>query len=400
MNKAFVIFNRFMAIAAIGLFSGGSVYAMNEATENPVTIVIATEPPCGVDVAGEGPALFPMPRNGQWGYVTRDGQWAIEPQWDYAESFSEGRAAVNDLGRWGIIDRAGAYVLEPVLRSSTGGTPLQPFSQGCSTANIQKDGNPHPFFVDRAGRFWLDDALPADLNGRDIWDFGNFSEGRVWFQAMGEGLKESYGWIDSQGNVILKDEFSGAGEFVEGKAPAASGGDYWAFIDSGGNPVLPNKWKFGGARPFSEGLAAVEVKSYQWMYFSAEGVIAVEKVTLNPVRQVLGKSMQEAKIKSAGDFHDGLAPILPAMMFDAEELIYIRPDGSEAFAPASLLQVEVCQPYRLPEFHDGLLQLLVAGEGAECADATPARILPKGSTAHYIYLDTSGNIVLQQADTE
>ena len=105
--------------------------------------VAAASPPCGVEVVDDGPPLYPMPEDGKWGYVTRDGEWAIEPRWIQAEPFSEGRAAVNKdgpYGLWGIIDRQGEYVLGPVLRSPFIGSPLQPFSQGCATADITIDG--------------------------------------------------------------------------------------------------------------------------------------------------------------------------------------------------------------------------------------------------------------------
>ncbi len=385
----------------------GPLHDMTGGVEKITKTVAAAISPCGVDISDNGPSLYPMPRNSQWGYVTSDGEWAIEPRWAYAEPFSEGRAIVDDGGMWGVINREGNYVLEPVVRSSSCETsvgnqsvcqsPLQPFSQGCSTADTQKDGSPHPFFVDRDGRFWLDDQLPKDLSGLDIWEFGRFSGGRAWFLAMGEGLKKSYGWIDSEGKVILNNEFSGAGEFVSGRAPAASGGKYsWAYIDTDGNSVLPSKWKFNGARPFSEGLAAAEVKAYRWMYFKKEGTIAIDHVSLRGPREVIGEMLSEADIQAAGDFHDGLAPILPANMFDAQELIYIHPDGTEAFAPGSDQGLEVCSASRMPEFRNGLVQLLVADEGAECTGASAGRALLEGANAHYVYLDTSGNIVLQE----
>jgi hypothetical protein len=386
------------------------VFESNKAA-NKVEIRIATEPPCGVVTEDEGPPLYPLPRDGKWGYVTRDGVWAIEPRWKYAEPFSEGRAAVDHGNLWGVINKRGDYVLEPVLRSSscsvsTGNpdscqSPLQKFSQGCSKANVQNDGSPHPFFVDRDGRFWLHDGLPGALSGMNIWDFGSFSGGRAWFQAIGEGLKESYGWIDSRGKVVLKDEFSGAGEFVDGTAPASSGGDFWGFIDLDGNPVLPTKWKFASARPFSEGMAAVRIDVFTWMYISRDGIV-IDKVTFKfPEKDRPGAAGEHGIISKAGSFHDGLAPVERKWGYlDDERLMFIRPDGSEAFAPGSHLGLKVCQPYRLPEFLDGLVQLLVADEGEECDDARLGQSLPDGVGVHYIYLDTSGNIVLQEKKTK
>jgi hypothetical protein len=373
----------------------GPFYDAAGEPEKPPAPVIASDSPCGVDFAEESPPLYPMPRDGQWGYVTRDGEWAIEPRWAYAEPFSEGRAAVESNGRWGVIDAEGNYVLEPMLQSAL--SPLQPYSQGCSTANVQKDGSPSAFFVDRMGRFWLEDKLPDALNGKNIWEFGRFSGGRAWFRAMGDKLSESYGWIDAQGNVALKDDFSGAGEFVNGRAPAAQGDRYsWAYIDTQGNPVIPDRWKFKGARPFSEGLAAAAVESHRWMYFDAEGVLTIKKVALRSTREVLGKPVNEAEIQAAGDFHDGLAPIRPAMMFDAGGLIFIHPDGTEAFSPKTDLGFLVCSD--LPEFRSGLVQLLVADEGVECKDVRNSPASGRGDKAHYVYLDTSGNIVLQESN--
>src|SRR5699024_4207169 len=80
--------------------------------------------PCGTTVAVSGEPLYPLPRNGRWGYVDGDGDWVIEPQWRQAGFFSEGRAVV-DAGSasgsvWGVIDRDGDYVVAAELASAGG----------------------------------------------------------------------------------------------------------------------------------------------------------------------------------------------------------------------------------------------------------------------------------------
>ena len=149
---------------------------------------------------------------------------------------------------------------------------------------------------------------------------------------------------------------------------------------------------FGAARVYTFTVPGPKWKSW----FSKEGAIAIDHVSLRVPREVIGEMLSEADIQAAGDFHDGLAAILPAKMFDAQELIYIHPDGTEAFAPGSDQALEVCNASRLPEFRNGLVQLLVADEGAECAGARAGQALLEGADAHYVYLDTSGNIVLQE----
>lgn len=51
--------------------------------------------------------------NGKWGFVDKDGNMVIEPQYEDARSFSNGLAAVmlNDL--WGFIDSSGKVVIAP-----------------------------------------------------------------------------------------------------------------------------------------------------------------------------------------------------------------------------------------------------------------------------------------------
>jgi hypothetical protein len=53
----------------------------------------------------------------KWGFLAKNGKWAISPQFDLASDFSEEVAAVKvhirgqDLGQWGYIDKAGKFVI-------------------------------------------------------------------------------------------------------------------------------------------------------------------------------------------------------------------------------------------------------------------------------------------------
>ena len=55
--------------------------------------------------------------DGKWGYIDKSGKFVIDPQFDYAEGFSEGLAAVRSgdekTGKWGFIDRSGKYAITP-----------------------------------------------------------------------------------------------------------------------------------------------------------------------------------------------------------------------------------------------------------------------------------------------
>ncbi len=81
----------------------------------------------------EEPTLWPAydDETGLWGYIDETGAWKIEPQFCYAEGFSDGCAIVDMApeeftwpGQQGIIDESGAFLLEPayyVFDSGTGG---------------------------------------------------------------------------------------------------------------------------------------------------------------------------------------------------------------------------------------------------------------------------------------
>jgi hypothetical protein len=50
-------------------------------------------------------------KNGKIGYISKDGDFKIEPQYKSAKSFSEGLAAAEENGKWGFIDAKGAWVI-------------------------------------------------------------------------------------------------------------------------------------------------------------------------------------------------------------------------------------------------------------------------------------------------
>jgi hypothetical protein len=54
--------------------------------------------------------LIPWQRNGKWGYVDRDGRWAVDPRFDAAQPFHGGHASVIEGGRERLIDTAGRTV--------------------------------------------------------------------------------------------------------------------------------------------------------------------------------------------------------------------------------------------------------------------------------------------------
>src|SRR6185369_12686271 len=105
--------------------------------------------------------LVPVEIKGKTGFMDRSGKLVIEPQFEDAEDFSEGLAAVRVhseettwcprdesgsrtgfMNKWGYIDKAGKVVIPAELESAA------PFSEGLGAINQCDQG----FFIDKTGK--------------------------------------------------------------------------------------------------------------------------------------------------------------------------------------------------------------------------------------------------------
>ena len=72
--------------------------------------------------------LLPAKLDYQWGFINKEVEWAIEPQFEDAYHFTEGLAAVKKYGRWGYINGKGEWVVEPKFDKA------KPFSENLACA--------------------------------------------------------------------------------------------------------------------------------------------------------------------------------------------------------------------------------------------------------------------------
>ena len=63
--------------------------------------------------AGDGLYAAYDPRTRLFGYLNGQGEWAIEPRFDWAGAFEDGRAVAAQDGAPGLIDRAGEWIIAP-----------------------------------------------------------------------------------------------------------------------------------------------------------------------------------------------------------------------------------------------------------------------------------------------
>lgn len=230
--------------------------------------------------------------SGKWGYIDRDGKWAIEPKFpesrDYrgvpAGDFSGGLAwyqTVQISERYvfdendkfvrdedgdpikenypemlmGYIDREGEVSIEP------GFAMAQDFGEGLAAVRFKTDGQWG--FIDRAGKRAISPSYEQ---------VGRFSEGLCAVRKNG-----LWGYIDPEGNPVIEPQFAEARQFLEGLAPARKG-VLWGYINPKGNWVIrPTFDNYEDAihasrdpRPFENGLARVSLNG-QLIYINPKG---------------------------------------------------------------------------------------------------------------------------------
>lgn len=187
----------------------------------------------------------------------------IAPQFDDADSFSEGLAKVGigksfvdntydfqDVDNYGYIDLTGKIVI-PLQFKQAGD-----FSSGLAWIGIDSDRDG---IVERYGYI---DKTGKPVIKPQFEDTGNFSSGLAPVK-----IDNKWGYINKQGKIMIFPQFDSASEFAQGLAVVGKetkDPDYpyqqkYGYINQKGELVLP--FKFSLAYNFSEDLAAAESES-------------------------------------------------------------------------------------------------------------------------------------------
>ncbi|MES2644486.1 MAG: WG repeat-containing protein [Myxococcota bacterium] len=199
-------------------------------------------------------ALFPIFDGLRYGYADARGAVVIAPRFTSlpiggTARFVDGRALALDKKKAGFIDDTGAWIVEPRWDSA------RPFSEGRAAVAVKTKGVLRWGFVDRNG---------ASAGGGHWYKVGALAGGRAFVEREpGAGLE----LVDSAGERVGTAVFAGsrndrdltmrACPFTEGLAAAADvDTGLWGFVDAAGTWALPPRWK--AAAPFSDGLACVQ----------------------------------------------------------------------------------------------------------------------------------------------
>ncbi|MBI3511908.1 MAG: WG repeat-containing protein [Bacteroidetes bacterium] len=168
---------------------------------------------------------------GKYGFIDTTGKIIISPVYDEVMTFSNGFAAVRNGTKWGFVDHTGKEII-----------PLHYTSVG----SFSKEG------LARAAVFPNEADMGPPKNGMSYEEYEPYA-----------------GYIDKTGKWVIKPQFTSAGDFSEGLAPASVDYQLAGFIDRNGKFVIEPKYDYCGE--FSDGIAYVKIRTYNGIYIDKTG---------------------------------------------------------------------------------------------------------------------------------
>lgn len=228
-------------------------------------------------------ALYPVSIKGKWGYMNNKLQIVIDPQFERAEDFHDGMAAVSktfSVGEneskelWGFIDSTGRlsvpYKYERVTYFREG---LAAVGKNELFGYIDNTGKEVISLQYEEASVFFEGLAAVKINGKtgfinqsnDVVIQPQFARA-TWVSDFSNGLAAVYesmddgagGYIDKTGKLVIPMQYSFVGRFHEGLAIVQPvGSNYYGYINKEGKMVIPAKYSQG--LHFSEGVATVQV---------------------------------------------------------------------------------------------------------------------------------------------
>lgn len=216
--------------------------------------------------------LARVKENKKWGFIDPNGEYVIPPQFDEAQSFSEGFAAVGfrqpDGNRiHGFIGPTGNWLVKPtfdVAYSFRGGL-------ACVTTDGKKYG-----YIAKNGKYAI----------KPRFDYAEaFHEMKAVII-----MNKKRGYIDIWGRVVADPIYEDAHFFNEGFAAVKKDGK-WGYIDHRCNLVIP--FQFEEALLFRQGRAAVRLTPYpnsKWEHIDTRGNLIEKTNRLNTTNKGIDRT--------------------------------------------------------------------------------------------------------------
>jgi hypothetical protein len=181
----------------------------------------------------------------------------------------------------GYIDRQGEVRIQPAFRGA------DDFADGRALVVTELRLG----YLDEQGNLLI--TVSSDKGRVD--SASDFSDGLAAFSVNGK-----VGYLDRQGNVLVQPKYDDARPFSEGLAAVNEGsttefhpgarmplprGGKWGFIDRTGRQVIPLRFEWADQEGFSGGLAVVKL-DHQFAYIDRAGKVVVRTEQVEPKRGV------------------------------------------------------------------------------------------------------------------
>ena len=254
---------------------------------------------------------------GLYGYIDKTGAWRIEPRFQRAYQFSDGRAMAQlPDGRWAYIDTAGTPVITEVRDDSGTTYPLASsvaFREGIAAVELQTENDYDMVYIDRDGNVLFSATHLPKVDGvgyGSTYFFGfasNFTGGKaVAARRVNRDIDQ---WsnsedapviIDTGGNILAtipKEYYADENGFdpnmmvkVKPGGPF-HGDDLYGLCDENGALVVPCQYPY--LEYCENGWYLVQAQNGRYGFIDKTGAVKVD-----------------LEFENAGKFSSGLAPVL------------------------------------------------------------------------------------------
>lgn len=211
------------------VMANGAPTAINKNGETQFTLADAEK----VRIFKNGLAAFCIEDEDgiKWGFIDKEGQIKINPQFSKVNDFSDGKCAVcNDEGKWGYIDNEGKIVINYQFDGA------KSFIKGKSV--VKSDGK-HGL-IDETGKYLINPQYT------EMSDDGNI------YLISQDG---KHGWCDEDGVIVINPQFEEAYSFNGNDLAAIRSGKSWGYIDKEGKIKINPQ--FNKALPFNGNIAMI-----------------------------------------------------------------------------------------------------------------------------------------------
>ena len=255
------------------------------------------------EIFSEGLAIASNPNEYiKKGFINKFGKIVIPEVFDDARPFKENRAAVysKDYRSWGFVDINGELVIPlrySLVNDFKNGVALVTPNNSNNQIFIDKNGNKiMDFKGDYMSEYFSDSLISNDPLGSLIHHFfdnkgklkltinykissNNYENNTLGFDngtLLVENNKKQIGLLNKKGLIIVPfGKYYRISKFSEGIASVQDAKGYWGFIDTNGNEII--KPQFYQCHSFSDGLCAVK-KINGWGFIDKNGQVKIERI--------------------------------------------------------------------------------------------------------------------------